>query len=95
MNEETNDRIIELTDENTGEKVLFEHLDTVELDGNMYFVLTEYYEEEPEESDVYIMCVKTDEDGEESLEIVEDDAIIDSVFDIFKERSGDDYEFLD
>ena len=91
-NENTNDNIIELTDETTGESVLFEHLDTVELNGKQYFVLTDYSEEPTEESDVYVMTIVTDDDGEETLEIVEDDG---EVFEIFKERVGDEFEFLD
>ena len=96
MSEELrNDNIIELTDEETGEAVLFEHLDTIELNGNQYFVLTDYYEEETEESDVYVMTVVVDEDGEETLEIVENDEEVAEVFAIFKEHVGDEFEFLD
>ncbi len=94
-NENTNDNIIELTDETTGESVLFEHLDTVELNGKQYFVLTDYSEEPTEESDVYVMTIVTDDDGEETLEIVEDDGEVAEVFEIFKERVGDEFEFLD
>ena len=94
-NENTNDNIIELTDETTGESVLFEHLDTVELNGKQYFVQTDYSEEPTEESDVYVMTIVTDEDGEETLEIVEDDGEVAEVFEIFKERVGDEFEFLD
>lgn len=95
MNEETNDRLIELTDEESGEKVIFEHLDSVDYDGNKYFVLTEYSEEELEESDVYVMELVTLDNGEESLEVVEDDDVINNVFDEFKSRVGDEFEFLD
>ena len=91
-NENTNDNIIELTDETTGESVLFEHLDTVELNGKQYFVLTDYSEEPTEESDVYVMTIVTDD---ETLEIVEDDGEVAEVFEIFKERVGDEFEFLD
>lgn len=96
MSDETkNDNIIELTDEITGESVLFEHLDTIDLNGKQYFVLTDYSEEPTEESDVYVMTIVVDEDGEETLEIVEDDEEVADVFDIFKERVGDEFEFLD
>ena len=95
MNEETNDRLIELTDEESGEKVIFEHLDSVDYNGNKYFVLTEYSEEELEESDVYVMELVTLDNGEESLEVVEDDDVINNVFDEFKSRVGDEFEFLD
>lgn len=96
MSDETkNDNIIELTDEITGESVLFEHLDTIDLNGRQYFVLTDYSEEPAEESDVYVMTIVVDENGEETLEIVEDDEEVADVFDIFKERVGDEFEFLD
>lgn len=95
MSEETNDRLIELTDEETGEKVVFEHLDSIEIGGTEYFVLTEYDESEPEESDVYVMQLVTLENGEETLEIVEDEGVVNAVFDEFRSRAGDEYEFLD
>lgn len=96
MSEEMkNDNIIELTDEETGESVLFEHLDTIELNGKEYFVLTDYQEEQQDESDVYVMTIVVDDDGEETLEIVENDEEVAQVFDLFKERVGDDFEFLD
>ena len=96
MSDETkNDNIIELTDEITGESVLFEHLDTIDLNGKQYFVLTDYSEEPTEESDVYVMTIVVDEDGDEALDIVEDVEEVADVFDIFKERVGDEFEFLD
>ncbi len=96
MSEEMkNENIIELTDEQTGESVLFEHLDTIELDGNEYFVLTDYYEEPQEESDVYVMTIVVDDQGEETLEIVEDEGLVAKIFEMFKERVGDEFEFLD
>lgn len=96
--EEVNERLIELTDEETGEAILFEHLDTIEKDGVEYFVLTEYFEdeaEEQEENDVYVMTVVELENGEETLEIVEDDALVMAIFEEFKERCDGEFEFLD
>lgn len=94
INEES-ENIIELTDETTGETVQFEHLDTVEMDGKTYFVLTELFEEEPEESDVYIMTIITDEDGNEILEIVEDKGIVMKVFEEFRSRCDGEFDFVD
>jgi len=95
LNEEVNDRLIELTDEETGEAVLFEHLDTIEMNGKTYFVLTEYYEDEQDENDVYVMTVVQLEDGEETLEIVEDEAEVEAVFEEFKIRCEDDFDFAE
>lgn len=96
MNEEVNERLIELTDEETGEKIVFEYLDTIDYEGVTYFVLTEFFEEEaPEENDVYVMKMITDENGEETLEIEDNDEIVSTIFEIFKEHVGDEFEFLD
>ncbi len=98
FNEELNeemDNIIELVDEESGESVPFEHLDTIEMDGETYFVLTEFFDEPSEENDVYIMSIVTDENGEETLEIVEDQATVMKVFNEFKERCEGEFDFLD
>lgn len=95
MNNEEMDNIIELVDEDTGETVPFEHLDTIEMDGETYFVLTEFFEEPAEENDVYVMTVVTDESGEETLEIVEDSDLVMKVFNEFKERCDGEFDFLD
>ncbi len=95
MNEEMENNIIELIDEESGEAVPFEHLDTIDMDGVTYFVLTEFFEEAAEESDVYIMSIVVDENGEETLEIVEDQAIVMKVFNEFRERCEGEFDFLD
>lgn len=95
LNNEEMDNIIELVDEETGENVPFEHLDTIEMDGKTYFVLTEYFEEPAEENDVYVMVAVTDENGEETLEIVEDKQTVMKVFNEFRERCDGEFDFLD
>ena len=94
MNEEM-ENIIELVDEESGETVPFEHLDTIEMDGNTYFVLTEFFDEPTEENDVYIMAVVTGDDGEETLEIVEDQGTVMKVFNEFRSRCEGEFDFLD
>ena len=95
INNEEMENIIELIDEESGETVPFEHLDTIEMDGNTYIVLTEFFEEPTEENDVYIMVVVEDESGEETLEIVEDQATVMKVFEEFKSRCDGEFDFLD
>ncbi len=95
LNNEELENIIELVDEETGENIPFEHLDTIEMDGQTYFVLTDYFEEPTEESDVYIMTIVVDESGEETLEIVEDQGTVMKVFNEFRERTEGEFEFLD
>lgn len=88
-----NENIVELVDEN-GEKVQFEHLDTLELNQKTYIVLTPLEEAENEESDVYIMRI-AEEDGEEILEVVEDPKEVEAVFEEFRTRTEGDFEFID
>lgn len=95
MNNEELENIIELVDEETGETVPFEHLDTIEMDGNTYFVLTEFFDEPAEENDVYVMTISTDDEGEETLEIVEDRDIVMKVFEEFRSRCDGEFDFLD
>ncbi|MCK9478265.1 MAG: DUF1292 domain-containing protein [Firmicutes bacterium] len=99
MSDEINNRLIELTDEETGEKVTFEHLDSIIYGDDNYLVLTEYDENEQPESekeyDVYVMKLVVEENGEEALEVVEDDDVINNVFNEFKAHAEDEFEFLD
>ena len=81
-----------------GDSVEFEHLDTIEMDGKKYVVLTPYVEDEAsqdEESDVYIMAVVESDTGDNVLEMVDSEEEIEKVFQEFKKRTIDDYEFLE
>ncbi len=92
---EENENIIKVFYEETGEEISFDHLDTVEMDGILYYVVAEHTDDEAEESDVYVMTMVKDENGEEFLEIVEDQNILDNVFEEFKSLFGEEYDFLD
>lgn len=89
--------VIELFDEN-GESIKFEHLDTISMNDKRYVVITPMIEEIPDdeevESDVYIMLIVTDENGEEMLEMIDNEQEIASVFEAFKAKSKDDYDFV-
>lgn len=71
----------------------FEHLDTVKLGEEEYCVFAPVSEDE--ELGVVIMKIETDDSGEKVLASVEDSDIIDSVYDIFKERNADLFDFED
>lgn len=90
------DNIIVLNDEN-GEEVQFEFLDIVELDDEEYVVLLPV-EEEDSESDGEVVILKiedTDSDEEESYVGVEDEDTLNKVFEIFKEKFKDEFNFVD
>ena len=97
MENEELDNIIILNDEN-GTEVKFEFLDLVELDDEEYVVLLPVAEEgEEEDGEVVILKLEdTDEDSdEESYVGVEDEEILNKVFQIFKEKYKDEFNFVD
>lgn len=95
--EEELDNIIVLNDEN-GEEVEFEFLDLIELDGEEYVVLLPVEEEEnPEEAgEVVILKLEdTESEDEESYVSVEDEEVLNKVFEMFKEKFKDEFNFVD
>ena len=104
MNEDENlnvpdeelDNIIVLNDEN-GEEVSFEFLDIIELDGEEYVILLPVEEEESEDAgEVVILKVEdTENEEEESYVSVDDENILNKVFEIFKEKFKDEFNFID
>ena len=93
------DNIVILNDED-GNEVKFEFLDLVELDEEEYVVLLPVSEEgeEEEEGEVVILKIEDNDDQnseEESYVSVEDEEILNKVFDIFKEKFKDDFDFVD
>ncbi|WP_024833589.1 DUF1292 domain-containing protein [Ruminiclostridium josui] len=93
MNDEERDDIVVLLGED-GEEVEFEHLDTIEMDGNEYVVLLPLDEQENEEVDeVVILKIEHNEDDEDSFITVDDEEELNRVFEEFKTRMEDEYDF--
>ena len=92
------DNIVILNDED-GNEVKFEFLDLIELDDEEYVVLLPVTEEgEEDEGEVVILKVEDNDDEEseeESYVSVEDEEIWNKVFEIFKEKFKDDFDFVD
>jgi uncharacterized protein YrzB (UPF0473 family) len=81
--------ILTLTDEN-GEETNFEYLDCIEYEGKEYLILM------PEESnEIVILEVQPVDEENENYVAVENEAILDAVYGIFKERYKDVLEFED
>ena len=97
-NEELDDNIVVLNDEE-GNEVQFEFLDLVELDDEEYVVLLPMTEEgEEDEGEVVILKVEDNDDedsDEESYVGVDDEEILNKVFQIFKEKYKDEFNFVD
>lgn len=94
VNEEELDNIIVLNDEN-GNEVQFEFLDLIELDQEEYVVLLPVVEEDDEEAgEVVILKVEdTDSEDEETYVSIDDENILNKVFEIFKEKFKDEFNF--
>ena len=80
-----------LTDEN-GEETEFEYLDIVEYEDKEYLVLLPL---DDEESGIVILEIEPVDEENENYLSVEDTAVLDAVYDIFKERYKDVLTFED
>jgi len=74
---EEEDDLVELVDEN-GETTVFEHLATLEYEGESYLALCDP-ESEEEDLEVFILKIEQDEDGNDVYNVPDDD-VADAVF---------------
>ncbi len=92
------DNIVILNDED-GNEVKFEFLDLVELDDEEYVVLLPVTDEgEEDDGEVVILKIEDNDDeesDEESYVSVDDEDTLNKVFEIFKEKFKDDFDFVD
>ena len=96
VNEELDDNMIILNDEE-GKEVRFEFLDLIELDNEQYVVLLQAEDKHGEEpGEVVILQVEdTENENEESYVSVEDEETLNKVFEMFKEKFKDEFDFVD
>ena len=88
------DNIIVLNDEE-GNEVKFEFLDLIELDGEEYVVLLPTEEEEDSDEVVILKVEDTEDEETESYVSVESEETLNKVFEIFKEKFKDEFNFVD
>jgi len=96
-NNEMQDNIITLKDE-TGKDLKFEFLDLIEYNNENYVVLLPVAEDGTEEGEEVVILKEEGltEDGEdESYGTVEDEAVLNQVFEIFKDKFKDEFLFQD
>ena len=92
--EEELDNIIVLNDEE-GKEVQFEFLDLVEYENEEYVVLLPIEDAEDDAGEVVILKVEdTESEDEESYVSVDDQETLNTVFEIFKEKFKDEFNFL-
>ena len=94
-NGEEMDNIIVLNDEN-GNEVKFEFLDLIEYDGEEYIILLPTEEGEDNDEVVILKVEDAEDDPEmETYVSVEDEARLNAVFEMFKEKFKDEFIFID
>jgi len=96
---EERDDILMLIDEN-GEEEEFEYIDSIQMDGNEYIVLSPLNKNDQNDNEnddlaeeVVILKVDTNENDEESFITVDDEDELDAVFEEFKNRMEEDFSF--
>lgn len=88
--EEYTPEIITLEDDLGNEKN-FEFLDVVEYEGDEYIVLLPT--DEDEQSEVMILRIESVDDENENYVGIDDEEVLQKVFDIFKSRFQDEFDF--
>ena len=86
--QEVNQNMLSLLDEE-GNEVLFEVLDMIEYKAENYVVLLP----EGEEVDVVILKVTAIDDTQDQFSPVESEEDVMAIFELFKERCKDDFDF--
>lgn len=89
--EEEEEGVLLLTDEN-GDEIAFEYLDCIEYEGKEYLVLMPMEEDNGE---VVILEVEPVDEENENYLAIEDEALLNTIFEIFKEKFKDQLEFED
>ena len=88
---EEEESILTLSDEN-GEDIRFEYLDCVEYEGVEYLVLMPA---DDDSGEIVILAIEPVDEETENYLAVEDEAVLDAVYAIFKERYKDVLTFED
>jgi uncharacterized protein YrzB (UPF0473 family) len=83
--EEEQENLISLTDEN-GEETVFEFLDVIEYQGKEYMILLPV---EDEDGQVVILEIEPVDEETENYLSVNDESLLNAVYDIFKEKYKD------
>ena len=85
------ENIITLTDEH-GNETAFEYLDVIEYQGKEYLILMPA---EEESSEIVILEIEPVDEENENYLAIEDEATLEAVYAIFKERYKDVLTFAD
>ena len=88
------DNKINLNDE-AGNEVEFEFLDLIEYQGEEFVVLLPCDETEDAGEVVILKLEDTDDEDNESYASIDDESVLNAVFDIFRDKFKDEFNFVD
>ena len=92
---EDESNIVVLNDED-GNEIRFEFLDLIEYESEEFVVLLPIDEDgENEDGEVVILKLEDSDTDEESYVSVDDEATLNAVFEIFKDKFKDEFNFTD
>lgn len=94
MTDDFDNNIIILNDEN-GDEAEFEFLDLIVYEEEEYVVLLPVEESDEAGEIVILKLEETENDDEESYVSVDDDDTLMAVFNIFKDKFKDEFNFVD
>lgn len=94
MTNDFDNNIIILNDEN-GEEAQFEFLDLIAYEDEEYVILLPVEESDEAGEVVILKLEEIENDDEESYVSVDDDDTLMSVFNIFKDKFKDEFNFVD
>lgn len=89
MSEDYGNDFVVLTDEEGNEEE-FEHLDTLEYEGETYMAFVPAEMSALDEAELVILHLMNEGEEDEMLESIEDEALLDEVYAMFLERLQDD-----
>ena len=94
-NEIPEENIIVLFDEEENKEIPCEWLDSVEYEGSQYAVVLP---QDSEDGTVLIMEMIPDDDSDEEeawlVNGIEDQSVLDAVYEIFKKNNSDEFDFM-
>lgn len=83
--------VVVLTDPD-GNDVEFEHLDTIEYNDEIYVILIETVDDE---GVTILKLIEGETEADDELVTLEDEDVAEAVYEIFKERNKDFFDFED
>lgn len=88
------DNVVVLNDEE-GKEVRFEFLDLIEYENEEYVILLPIDEGEEADEVVILKVEDTDSEDEESYVSVDDENVLNTIFEMFKDKFKDEFNFID